>query len=323
MKNNQQPGPKYSVIILFEEESEGFAPFVTTLQEIFSEQPEPFEIIIVANGTEHFLTKEFQKLPPGTRTPAANENQLKAFALNQKTPQAVCLRAGFNESQGEIIVVCGSYQQVTKDSFKALLNALDDKTDIISPWRKNRVDPKFNQLQSRVFNNLVKKIVGSALNDLSCTVKIFRREVLEQTNLYGNMYRFLPIVAAKQGFTNKEVECEHHQERGKTGFYNPLDYFSRILDIATLYFNTRFSRKPLRFFNLFGSAFFVVGLAIGLYVLLQKILTGHPIGGRPVLLLAILSMVLGVQAASVGLLGEIIAFTQGRRTKEYNIEKII
>lgn len=323
MNSEPSPGLRYSIIFLLEEESIGFAHFVMSIHETFAEQPEPFEIIIVANGTEHFLTRELQQLPAGATNATGKADRIKAFALNKKTPQAVCLLAGFNESQGEIIVVCGSYQQISNDSFKALLGALDDKTDIVSPWRKNRVDPKFNQLQSRAFNKIVKKIIGSSLNDLSCTVKVFRRAVLEQTNLYGNMYRFLPIVAAKQGFTNKEVECEHYQERGKTGFYNPLDYFSRILDIATLYFNTRFSRKPLRFFNLFGAAFFMFGLAIGCYVLLQKILLGHPIGGRPVLLLAILSMVLGVQAASVGLLGEIIAFTQGRRTKEYNIDKII
>ncbi len=323
MQSNQGLGKKYSIIILFEEKSEGFSHFVATIQEIFSEQTESFEIIIVANGTEHFLATELQQLPPSAASTLDKAKQIRAFALNQKTSQAACLRAGFNECQGEIIVVCGSYQQVTKESFKVLLAALDEKTDIVSPWRKNRVDPKFNQLQSRLFNNIVKKIVGSSLNDLSCTVKIFRRAVLEQTNLYGNMYRFLPIVAAKQGFTNKEVACEHHQERGKTGFYGPFDYFSRILDIATLYFNTRFLRKPLRFFNLLGSIFLLSGVVITCYVFLQKIFTGHPIGGRPILLLAILSMVLGVQAASVGLLGEIIAFIQGRRIKEYNIDKII
>ncbi len=137
------------------------------------------------------------------------------------------------------------------------------------------------------------------------------------------MYRFLSIVAARKGFKSKEVKCEHYQERGRTGFYSLPAYVERIIDIFTLYFNTRFTRKPLRFFSGLGAVFLVIGLLITSYVFVQKIFMGLPIGDRPLLLLAILFMVLGVQAASVGLLGEIIAFTHGRSSKEYNIEKQI
>ena len=306
----------YSVIVLLEDESEGFSDFLTTLDRIFSSKGEPYEIIVMANGTEGFLNRELQKLGKGSL-------DIRAFSLARKTPQAVCLKAGFNESSGEIIVVCGSYQQISEDSFRAVLDNLDEKTDIISPWRQKRVDPAFNQFQSKVFNALTKNITGFNINDLSCTVRVFRRKVLEETKLYGNMYRFLPILAARKGFQNKEVVCEHLQERGKTGFYGISEYLDRVLDIFTLYFNTRFSKKPLRFFSLIGSFFTILGLTIFFYVFGQKIFLGADIGGRPVLLLAILFIVLGVQAASVGLLGEIIAFTQGRHQKEYSVEKIV
>jgi len=154
-------------------------------------------------------------------------------------------------------------------------------------------------------------------------VRVFRREVLEETKIYGNMYRFLPIVAARKGFKTTEVNCEHYQERGKTGFYGLSAYITRFIDIFTLYFNTRFTKKPLRFFNSIGLGFFLVGLFITSYIFVQKFSMGRPIGDRPMLLLAIFFMVLGVQAASVGLLGEIIAFIHGRHRKEYTIEKII
>ena len=307
---------KYSIIILLEERSEGFSQFVQKLYEIFSLKQESFEILIMANGTEGFLKNELKSLQ--------NCNgRLKAFALNKKTPQAVCLKAGLRESNGEIIVVCGSYQQITKNSFIQLLESLDDKTDIISPWRQHRVDPSFNQFQSRVFNSLVRWISKADLHDLSCTIKIFRRQVLKDTKIYGNMYPFLPIIAARKGFRNKEVKCEHYQERGKTGFYSLPEYITRIIDIFTLYFNMRFTRKPLRFFSTLGALFLMVGLLFTSYVFVQRIFMDYPIGGRSVLLLAILFMVLGVQAASVGLLGEVIAFTHGRQSKEYNIEKEI
>jgi len=307
---------KFSIIILLEERSEGFFQFIQTLYEIFSSKQGSFEIIIMANGTEGFLRTELKHLH-------SCNDRLKAFALNKKTPQAVCLKAGLNESSGEIIVVCGSYQQITKASFLKLIDSLDDETDIISPWRQHRVDPFFSRLQSRVFNILVNKITKSNLHDLSCTVRVFRREVLENIDLYGNMYRFLPIVASQKGFKNKEVKCGHYQERGKMGFYGLSEYITRLIDIFTLYFNTRFTRKPLRFFSALGSIFLVAGLLITAYIFAQRIFMGQLIGDRPILLLAIFFMVLGVQAASVGLLGEIIAFTRGRLKKEYTIEKEI
>lgn len=307
---------KYSVIILLEEKSEKFVHLIEMIHEIFSSRQDPFEILIIANGLEAFLKRELEKI--------ANLNHyLKAFTLNKKNSTAIALKAAYEESSGDIIVVCGSYLQVSKKSFSELLNALDDKTDIITPWRYNRVDPAFNQFQSRAFNLLVNKIMRSDIKDLSCTLKIFRREVLENIKLYGNMYRYLPIVAIKNGFRNKQVKCEHFQEFGKTGFYGLRSYLGRITDIFTLYFNTRFSKTPLRFFSLLGAGFFGIGLFLNTYVFIQKIFLGLPIGDRPILLLAVLFMVMGAQAATVGLLGEIIAFTHGRQKKGYTIEKSI
>ena len=307
---------KYSIIVLLEEQHEGFAQFVQNLHELFSSRDESFEILITGNGTGGFLKNELARLQNCN-------DKLKAFELHTKTTQAVCLNAGLKESSGEIIVVCGSYQQITNDSFIQSLDSLDDKTDIISPWRQNRVDPLFNQFQSRVFNGLVRWITGSNFHDLNCDVKVFRREVVEETALYGNMYRFLPVLAERMGFNIKEVKCEHYQERGKTGFYSLSWYIIRLIDILTLYFNTRFTKKPLRFFSCIGLVCLVIGLSFALYVFGQKILLGYPIGGRPSLLLAIIFMFFGVQAASVGLLGEMVVFTHGRHKKEYTIDKIV
>jgi hypothetical protein len=307
---------KYSIIILLEDLHADFHQFVENLYHVFSTRGDSYEILIMANGTGSFLRNQLTELQ-------GFNHRLKVFEFNTKTTQAVCLQAGLRESSGETIVACGSYQQITKDSFNQLFDALDEGGDIISPWRQGRVDPSFNRFQSKVFNTLVRTLIKSDLHDLSCTVKIFRREVLEETNIYGNMYRFLPIVAAQKGFKTKEVKCQHFQERGETGFYALSDYVTRLIDIFTLFFNTRFIKKPLRFFSSVGLGFLLIGLFITFYVFVERFFMGHPIGDRPALLLAIFFMVLGVQAASVGLLGEIITFTHGRKKKEYTIEKEI
>ena len=311
---------KYSVIVLLEQEEvhEGSVDFIQNLQDLFLNRREPFEILIIANGIGSLLRQEVDEL-------LVRNDKTKAIQFDTKTTQAVCLKAAVGASRGEIIAVCGSYRQISDDSFIKMLDAMNNEFDIITPWRQHRVDTPFNQFESKLFNTLVTKLTATNFHDLSCTVKIFRREVVQETDIYGNMYRFLPILAEKKGFKTREIKCHHQQQRGvgKSGFYSLSHYINTFIDILTLYFNVRFTRKPLRFFSAIGVIFLLIGLCITSHVFIQKFFLGYPIGGRPSLLLAILFMVLGVQAASVGLLGEIIAFTYGRHRREYTIEKRI
>jgi hypothetical protein len=311
---------KYSIIVLLEQEEihKGSEQFIQNLHDLFLNRQEPFEILIIANGVGPFFGHELGEL-------LVRNNRIKAIQFNTKISQAVCLKTAVEESNGEIIVLCGSYRQISDDSFIKMLESLDSEIDIITPWRQHRVDTSLNQFESKLFNAVVRTLTATKFHDLSCTVKIFRREVVEKTDIYGNMYRFLPILAEKKGFKTKEVKCEHYQQLGigKTGFYSLSHYFTTFIDIFTLCFNTRFSRKPLRFFSFIGLIFLLTGLLIAASIFAQKIFFGYPVGNRPFLLLAIFFMVLGIQAASVGLLGEIIAFTHGRHRKEYTIEKII
>ncbi len=311
---------KYSVIVLLEQDEihDGSVNFIHNLHNLFSNRQEPFEILIIANGIGSFWRQVSDKL-------LIHSNTTKAIQFDTKTTQAVCLKAAVAASRGEIIAVCGSYQQISDDSIVKMLDALDSKLDIITPWRQHRVDTPFNQFESKLFNVLVMKLTATNFHDLSCTVKIFRREVVEETEIYGNMYRFLPILAEKKGFKTREIKCDHYQQLGvgKSGFYSLSHYFNTFIDILTLYFNTRFSRKPLRFFSATGLIFLIVGLIITTYIFAERFFLNYPVGSRSLLLLAFVFMVLGVQAASVGLLGEIIAFAHGRKKKEYSIEKVI
>lgn len=307
---------RYSIIILLEEPHRDFPQFARNLHHLLGRRKESFEILVVANGTGNFLRQLFARFPEVF-------SAIKAFELNTRTSQAVSLKLAAKESSGEIIVVLGSYQQLSDASLSKILDSFDARTDIVCPWRQNRVDPWLSQLQSRVFNYLVRKLVHSSLHDLSCTVLAFRREVLENTDLYGNLYRFLPLLAGRKGFRVKELKCAHCQERGPTGFYSFSSYISRLIDIFIVYFNTRFTRKPLRFFSTLGLLFFLLGSALTLKAFLGKLLLDQPLGSRPILLLAIFLMVLGVQAWSIGLLGEIMAFIHGRHRKDYTIGKIL
>jgi dolichol-phosphate mannosyltransferase len=303
---------EYSLLVLFEEESEGFGEFINRLKAVMLEIGKSFEIIILANGTEFLLKKEIDVIDNSM-------DNIVAYGFYRKTTQAACLEAGMKESKGRVIIVCGAYQQISHDSFVKSIHALNDEVDIVCPYRKKRVDPYFNQIQSKSFNLLVKKLFGTQLNDLSCTVRIFRRDLFNEVKLYGNMYRFLPIIGEQNGFKCREVESEHYEERGPTGIYKLNEYISRLIDITTAYFNVKFVRKPLRFFMRIGTAFMLISFLLGVYLIGGKLFGNIPIGNRPELMISIFMLACGIQITAVGLLGEMITFALGRKKPEYRI----
>jgi hypothetical protein len=304
---------KYSLIMLVENIFDDTPDYIMELYDMFTTINESFEILIAANGTGSKLIDAIAALD-------IPEEKIKAFEFNARVSQAVCLKAMLKESRGEVLVVTESYQQITIKSLKDLLHAKERGGNVICPWRQNRVDNRFSQIQSNLFNSLMTFAGGSRFHDISCTVKVFHRDVLEDIALYGSMYKFLPILAQRKGYQIIEVPCEHLKQRGKSGIKRFLLYWNAIIDLIILYFNLFYSRKPLRFFSLVGVAFLLIGLMIMITVIIQKSFFGYQIGGRPSLLMSIFFIVLGTQVACVGLLGEIIAFIQGRHTKEYSVE---
>lgn len=305
-----------SVIVLLENEQPDFSAYLQKLAHVFSKVDESFEIIVIANGTGGFLRSQNVSIQ------SSNIN-LRAFEFVSPVSQAVILKAVLKEAKGDNLMICGSYQQLTDKSLETCIMAMDESVDIVSPWRQKRVDPSFNQFQSRVFNWITRRFVKTNLHDLSCTVRVCRRSVLEEIELYGNVSRFLPVLAAAKGFKVKEVPVEHYQERGKIGLYSFSEYTNRFLDIFTTFFNTRFSRKPLRFFSFIGIGFIGIGILLMGIVFLERLFLEIPVGNRPMFFGGLLIMILGVIVSGAGLLGEIIAFTNGRHKKEYVIEKTI
>lgn len=308
---------KYTLLFLLEEESLDFLQFFDKIYALFLNRGEPFEAIIVDNGTGDFLEKILNDIPQ------EKYRNLMAMKLSKKVQPSIAIKCALQDCTGEKLVICGSYQQISLADFGRLLDAAEEKADVVLPWRRHRVDTPLSRMQSSLFNGIVRKITGTPLHDLSCTVRVLKREVIEELDLYGDLYRFLPILAERKGFKTIELPCEHIDERGKSGLYSLSSYLNRLADIFVLYFTTRFSRKPLRFFGFIGMFSIVTGCAMLAWVFLQKIFAGLPIGNRTLLALGFGFLILGMQVASVGLLGEIVAFTLGRKKKEYVVERVI
>jgi len=258
----------------------------------------------------------------GLALQAATQNQVKTIALHKAFGESVCLSSAFEHARGQVILTSPQYVQVDPIEVRALIAAIDDGADFVTPWRHPRVDPWLNRVQSTLFNWLMRRIVGTNFHDLNCTLRAIRREVLEHLSVYGDMYRYLPTIAFRQGFRVDEVKVRHLKEWGHAGVFGPGVYLRRFLDIIGVMFLTKFTHKPLRFFGAFGGLLVALGSLISIWMTVTWALdTDSGLIARPMFLVGVLFFVLGVQVIGFGLVGEIIIFTQAKNVREYRIQE--
>jgi glycosyltransferase involved in cell wall biosynthesis len=248
----------------------------------------------------------------------------KVRSISFKNPfgESVCLSAALERSRGRILVTSPQYVQVDPVELRSMLEAIDAGADFVAPWRYPRIDPWPNRIQSAAFNFIIRQIIRMPFHDLNCYFRAIRREVLQDVAIYGDMYRFLPVIAYRQGFSVVEVKVRHLKEWGRAGLFGVGIYSRRFLDVLAVMFLTKFTLKPLRFFGTIGGGFSLIGFALCVWMTIRKFAFGEGVAGRPLLLLGVLLIVLGVQILGFGLVGEIIIFSQARNLKEYRIERI-
>jgi glycosyltransferase involved in cell wall biosynthesis len=248
--------------------------------------------------------------------------QVRMINLRSVFGESDALSAGFAHARGKLVLVIPAYFQIDLREIDRLLLPLDTEYDLVSARRIKRKDSALNRAESRVFNWLVRRLIGVEVHDLGSGVVAMRKEVADSLDMYGDMFRFIPILAHRQGYKITEALLTHVPRRKKSGLYAPGIYVRRLLDIVTLFFVIKFTKKPLRFFGLNGAAIFFLGTVINLYLVFYKFL-GNPVANRPLLILGTLFMVLGIQLVSIGLIGELVIFVHARKLKEYRIEKIV
>ncbi|MDP6538876.1 MAG: glycosyltransferase [Planctomycetota bacterium] len=258
-----------------------------------------------------------------TALEAANPEQVRPLAFQQRFGESACLSAGLESSRGRVIVTSPQYVQIDPSEIGEMLHAIDEGADLVVPWRKPRVDPLLNRLQSIGFNLLIRRIIGAPFHDLNCYLRAMRREALAGLAIYGDMYRFLPVVAYRQGYAVEELQVRHVREWGGAGMFGLGVYVRRVIDIAAVVFLTRFTLQPLRFFGALGGLFALVGAVLSGGVLVQKLLIPEAgVWNRPLFLLGVMLFVLGVQVVGFGLVGEIIIYTRASALREYRIERV-
>lgn len=316
MKEHEAKGiGKISAIVPIAERHDDLAEVVGEYMTALNGLGLPYEMIVVVDGP-------FQSAYRDLKTLKSRGAEITIIKQARTYGESAAIMAGFRASMGDVILLAPSYRQVDMLELPRVLAGIGG-SDMVIVRRWPRRDSRLNRLQTELFHRVVRFLAGNVASDIGCGVRMFRREVLEEINLYGDLHRFLPILAHRQGFRVCEVDVPQSPREKRLRTYPMGIYLRRMLDLFTVFFLIKFTKKPLRFFGLTGTAVLVAGLAITGYLGYERLFLGVGLSDRPLLLIGILFIVLGLQIFAIGLIGEIIIFTHAQELKDYNIEEIV
>jgi len=277
------------------------------------------EFLFIDDGSldESYVTlKKIQKQDP----------RLKIIKLRKNFGQTAALAAGFDYAHGEIIITLDADLQNDPRDFRSLIQKIQEGYDIVSGWRQKRKDKFFTRrLPSAIGNWLISLITRVKLHDYGCTLKAFRKDVVKNIKLYGEMHRFIPAIASNMGFRLAEIKVNHRRRRHGKSKYRSTRLFRVVLDLLTVKFLLSYSTRPLQVFGFIGLLSGIAGMILGLYLSYQRLILMQGISGRPLLLLSILLLVVGIQFITMGLLAEIMvrAYHESTEKKIYHIQEIV
>lgn len=276
----------------------------------------PYEFVFVVNGPHRDVIPRLEALIN------SGVGNVIMVVLNRSFGESTAIMAGFERASGEIILTLPAYHQINPEDIGKLVAPLDGK-DVVVGWRWPRAGGGLEKTRRTMFHGLVSSVTGMRLHDLGCGARAMKRAVLQELSLYGDQHRLLAVLADRQGFSVAEVEVRQSERDRFEGVYRPREYVHLVLDVFTVFFLVRFTKKPLRFFGMLGASMFGIGGLVVLYLIFERIAFQESLADRPALLISALVVVLGLQLFALGLLAELIIFTHARHLKDYQGAEII
>jgi len=287
-----------SIVVPIYNEEESLPCLVNQLLEVLRPMEESFELVLVNDGSTDNSAEVIRKL-------SFEIPELVGVLLRKNYGQTAAMAAGFDISSGEIVVTLDGDLQNDPADIPLLVNKIRDGFDLVSGWRYRRQDAAISRkLPSKIANRLIGKVTGVRLNDYGCSLKAYRKEVLTDMRLYGELHRFLPVLANIEGARITEVKVNHRARQFGSSKYGIDRTFRVLMDLLTVWFMNRFLTRPMYVFG-FGGILAIIGSLITSFYLLTIKLLGEDIGNRPLLIFALLLAVTGVQLFGFGLLGEL------------------
>lgn len=305
-----------SVVIPVLDEEENLLPLCEGLSRALEEVGKDYEIVFVDDGS---IDGSFEIL---TSLYEGDPAHIRVIQFRRNFGKTAALTAGFAEAQGQLIITMDADLQDDPAEIPKLLAKLEEGYDLVVAWRRERQDPLSKRLPSRIFNRVVSLLTGLRLHDVNCGFKVLRKEVASSLKLYGELHRFIPVLAHWRGYKVGELEVVHQPRRHGRSKYG-LERFGRgFIDFLVVLFLTYYLKHPLQLFGAIGGALSLSGFAICVYLTVLWF-RGEGIGSRPLLFAGILAMIVGVQVASIGLLGEMIRNLAYHPEEEYSIRRVL
>jgi len=296
--------PDISIVIAAFNEEESLPELVKEISECM--QNRIHEVIIIDDGSTDNTWERICQL--------SSDFPVTGLRFSSNRGKAAALAAGFNESRGEFVATLDADLQDDPLEIPGIIDLMiKEGFDLVSGWKKDRKDPLGKTVPSKFFNLTVRLATGVKLHDFNCGLKVYRRKVIENLELYGEMHRYTPVLAAQQGFSIGEKIVNHRQRKYGQTKYGLARFFRGYSDLLTVLFLHRYSYRPLHFFGGIGTVLALIGLGISAYLTVVWF-GGESIGRRPLLLLGVLLLVVGFQFISLGLLGEMLLKLSRRKS---------
>ncbi len=303
-----------SVVIPVMNEFENVEPMIRALGDALHGLD--YEVVFVDDGSTDGTQKEIIR--------CADEN-VKLVELRKNYGQSTAMTAGIDHASGKFIALLDGDLQNDPTDIPPMLEKLKaEDWDVVAGNRKNRKDGALlRKMPSKIANAVIRRLTGVYIKDYGCTLKIFRREIAEELGLYGEMHRFIPVLAAMQGARMTQVDVKHHPRQHGKSKYGITRTFRVMADLITMVFFTKYIQKPMHLFGTIGFIAFGLGVIINLYLLVLKIL-GHDIWGKPLLILGLILLLGGIQFITIGILAEvnIRTYFESQNKKTYTVRRV-
>ena len=318
------PSVILSVVIPLLDEAENLPLLYEQLTKTLQALGQPYEILFVDDGSRDASPLVLEELFRRDRV------HVRVLQFRRNFGKTAALSAGFARARGQVIITMDADLQDDPTEIPAMLAKLNEGYDLVAAWRQRRQDAWDKTLPSRLFNFVVSRTTGVRLHDFNCGFKAYRRAVTDSVRLYGELHRFIPVLAHQQGFRISELPVVHHPRHAGRSKYGTRRLLRGFLDFGIVMFLTTYMKRPLHLFGTAGVITFGIGLLINLYLavlwLLREIggvASIGPIGTRPLLIVGVLAMILGIELGAIGLLGELVRYFTFRPTDEYNIHRTL